>query len=136
MVMPGTHKETLFIDKDSTTLSGVIEHGKYPVLEDEGLHNDAVLYSGNAVMGQAGKNFIFRNNIIVYTGVYGVSSQPGKSGIVSYNIVSGVEDVAFYVQDIRYFVRGITPVAMIEQVMLYFRFRANWFARVKKSFIH
>jgi len=63
--MRGTHKETVFIAKDSTTLSGVIEHGKYPVLEDEGLHNDAVLYSGNAVMGQAGKNFIFRNNIIV-----------------------------------------------------------------------
>ena len=48
-VMPGTYKETVYIDKDNITLSGVIERGKYPVLEGEGMRNDAVLYSGNGV---------------------------------------------------------------------------------------
>ena len=111
-VMPGTYKETVYIDKDNITLSGVIEQGKYPVLEGEGLRNDAVLYSGNgvtvenlyithykgnAVMGQAGNNFIIRNNIIVDTGVYGIFPQLGKNGIVSHNIVSGIEDAAIYV---------------------------------------
>ena len=111
-VMPGTYKETVYIDKDNITLSGVIEQGKYPVLEGEGLRNDAILYSGNGVtienlyithykgngvMGQAGNNFIIRNNYIVDTGVYGIFPQLGKNGIVSHNIVSGIEDAAIYV---------------------------------------
>lgn len=104
---PGTYKETVYIDKDNITLSGVIEQGNYPVLEGEGIRNDAVLYSGNGVtienlyithykgngvMGQAGNNFIIRNNIIVDTGVYEIFPQLGKNGIVS-----GIEDAAIYV---------------------------------------
>jgi parallel beta-helix repeat protein len=111
-VMPGIYKETVYIDKDNITLSGVIEQGKYPVLEGEGIRNDAVLYSGNGVtvenlyithykgngvMGQAGNNFIIRNNIVVDTGVYGIFPQLGKNGIVAHNIVSGIEDAAIYV---------------------------------------
>ncbi len=111
-VMPGVYKETVYIDKDNITLSGVIEQGKYPVLEGEGLRNDAVLYSGNGVtvenlyithykgngvMGQAGNNFIIRNNLIVDTGVYGIFPQLGKNGIVSHNIVSGIEDAGIYI---------------------------------------
>ena len=111
-VMPGTYKETVYIDKDNITLSGVIERGEYPVLEGEGLRNDAVLYSGNgvtienfyithykgnAIMGQAGNNFIIRNNIVVDTGVYGIFPQLGKNGIVSHNVLSGIEDAAIYV---------------------------------------
>ncbi|MEH6584335.1 MAG: parallel beta-helix domain-containing protein [Halioglobus sp.] len=111
-VMPGTYKETVYIDKDNITLSGVIEQGNYPVLEGEGMRNDAILYSGNgvtienfyithykgnAVMGQAGNNFIIRNNIVVDTGVYGIFPQLGKNGIISHNILSGIEDAAIYV---------------------------------------
>ena len=111
-VMPGTYKETVYIDKDNITLSGVIEQGRYPVLEGEGKLNDAVLYSGNGttienlyithykgngVMGQAGNNFIIRNNIVVDTGVYGIFPQLGKNGIVSHNVISGIEDAAIYV---------------------------------------
>jgi len=111
-VMPGVYKETVYIDKDNITLSGVIEQGRYPVLEGEDLRNDAVLYSGNGVtvenlyithykgngvMGQAGNNFIIRNNFIVDTGVYGIFPQLGKNGIVSHNIVSGIEDAAIYI---------------------------------------
>lgn len=111
-VMPGTYKETVYIDKDNITLSGVIERGNYPVLEGEGMRNDAILYSGNGVtienfyithykgngvMGQAGNNFIIRNNVVVDTGVYGIFPQLGKNGIVSHNILSGIEDAAIYV---------------------------------------
>jgi parallel beta-helix repeat protein len=111
-VMPGTYKETIYIDKDNITLSGVIERGEYPILEGEGLRNDAVLYSGNgvtienfyithykgnAIMGQAGNNFIIRNNIVVDTGVYGIFPQLGKNGIISHNVLSGIEDAAIYV---------------------------------------
>lgn len=111
-VMPGTYKETVYIDKDNITLSGVIEAGEYPILEGEGVRNDAVLYSGNGVtienfyithykgngiMGQAGNNFIIRNNIVVDTGVYGIFPQLGKNGLVSHNIISGIEDAAIYV---------------------------------------
>jgi len=111
-VMPGTYKETVYIDKDNITLSGVIERGAYPVLEGEGMRNDAILYSGNGVtvenfyithykgngvMGQAGNNFIIRNNIVVDTGIYGIFPQLGNNGIVSHNVVSGIEDAAIYV---------------------------------------
>jgi parallel beta-helix repeat protein len=90
----------------------VIEQGNYPVLEGEGVRNDAVLYSGNgvtienlyitrykgnAIMGQAGNNYIIRNNVIVDTGVYGIFPQLGKNGIVSHNVISGIEDAAIYV---------------------------------------
>lgn len=111
-VMPSTYRETVYIDKDNITLSGVIEQGNYPVLEGEGMRNDAILYSGNGVtienfyithykgngvMGQAGNNYIIRNNYVVDTGVYGMFPQLGKNGIVSHNIISGIEDAAIYV---------------------------------------
>ena len=111
-VMPGTYRETVYIDKDNITLSGVIERGAYPVLDGEGFRNDAVLYSGNGVtienlyitrykgngiMGQAGNNYIIRNNIVVDTGVYGIFPQLGKNGIIAHNVVSGIEDAAIYV---------------------------------------
>ncbi len=111
-VMPGTYRETVYIDKDNITLSGIIREGDYPVLDGEGLRNDAILYSGNGttvenfyitrykgngVMGQAGNNFVIRNNIVVDTGVYGIFPQLGKNGIVSHNVLSGIEDAAIYV---------------------------------------
>jgi len=111
-VMPGTYRETVYIDKDNITLSGVIEQNNYPVLEGDGERNDAILYSGNGVtienfyithykgngvMGQAGNNYVIRNNFVIDTGVYGIFPQLGKNGIVSNNILSGIEDAAIYV---------------------------------------
>ncbi len=111
-VMPGTYRETVYIDKDDILLSGVIEQGSYPVLEGEGQRNDAILYSGNGItienfwithykgngiMGQAGNNFVIRNNVVMDTGVYGIFPQLGKNGLVSHNIISGIEDAAIYV---------------------------------------
>ncbi len=111
-VMPGTYHETVYIDKDSIRLVGVIDKGRRATLHGESRLNDAVLYSGNnivvenflitkykgnAIMGQAGNNFEIRNNIIEDTGVYGIFPQLGKNGVVEHNVISGIEDAAIYV---------------------------------------
>lgn len=111
-VMPGTYKETVFIDKDGIRLIGIIKGSERPVLDGEGELNDAILYSGNnivvenfkitrykgnGIMSQAGNNWEIRNNYIVDTGVYGIFPQLGKNGVVEHNVVSGIEDAAIYV---------------------------------------
>ena len=111
-VMPGTYKETVYIDKDGIRLVGVIEGGRRAVLDGEGKLNDAILYSGNnvvvenftitrykgnGIMSQAGNNWEIRNNLIIDTGVYGIFPQLGQNGVVEHNVVSGIEDAAIYV---------------------------------------
>ncbi|MBL0076020.1 MAG: right-handed parallel beta-helix repeat-containing protein [Rhodocyclaceae bacterium] len=111
-VLPGTYSETVYIDKDNISLIGVIKEGVWPVLDGLGKLNDAVLYSGNgirienlkivkykgnAIMGQAGNNFVIRHNWIVDTGVYGIFPQLGQNGLIEYNVLSGIEDAAIYV---------------------------------------
>jgi parallel beta-helix repeat protein len=111
-VMPGTYKETVYIDKDGIRLIGVIQEGRRAVLDGEGELNDAILYSGNnvvvenftitrykgnGIMSQAGNNWEIRNNLIIDTGVYGIFPQLGKNGVIEHNVVSGIEDAAIYV---------------------------------------
>jgi parallel beta-helix repeat protein len=111
-VLPGLYKETVYIDKDNIAIVGVIQDGEWPVMDGERKLNDAILYSGsgirienmkivhykgNAIMGQAGNNFIIRHNWIVDTGVYGIFPEFGKNGLIEYNVVSGIEDAAIYV---------------------------------------
>ena len=111
-VFPGTYSETVYIDKDDILLSGVIVDGDWPVMEGNRELNDAVLYSGNditvenlriqhfkgnAIMGQAGNNFLIRNNHVIDTGVYGIFPEFGKNGLVTHNVLSGIEDAAIYI---------------------------------------
>tara|TARA_B100000497_G_C7693373_1_gene422404 strand:- start:152 stop:1534 length:1383 start_codon:yes stop_codon:yes gene_type:complete len=111
-VMPGTYKETIYIDKENITLSGVIVKGERPLLDGENTRNDGILaaghgvvienflikhYKANGIMTQGANNFIIRNNIVVGTSVYGIFPQFGKNGLVSHNILSKVEDAAIYV---------------------------------------
>lgn len=111
-VHPGTYHETVYIDKDSITMTGVIEKGAWPTLDGKKDLNDAFLYSGdnitiqnfkiinykgNGIMGQAGNNFLLRHNWIIDAGVYGIFPEFGKNGIVSHNIVTGIADAAIYV---------------------------------------
>lgn len=111
-ILPGLYKETVFIDKDDISVMGVIVDGEWPVLDGERKLNDAILYSGNgvrienlkivhykgnAIMGQAGNNFVIRHNWIVDTGVYGIFPEFGQNGLIEYNVVSGIEDAAIYV---------------------------------------
>jgi len=111
-VYPGTYNETVYIDKDDLVISGVIVGDEWPVMEGNGDLNDAVLYSGNditvenlqiqhykgnAIMGQAGNNFLIRGNNIIDTGVYGIFPEFGTNGLVTHNVLSGIEDAAIYV---------------------------------------
>ena len=111
-VFPGTYQETVYIDKDGITLQGIIIEDQWPILDGKKQLNDAFLYSGNnitienfkiinykgnAIMGQAGNNFIIRHNWIVDTGVYGIFPEFGKNGLIEYNILSKIEDAAIYV---------------------------------------
>ena len=111
-VYPGTYSETVYIDKDDLVISGVIVGGKWPVMEGNKELNDAILYSGNditvenlqiqhfkgnAIMGQAGNNFLIRNNHIIDTGVYGIFPEFGTNGLVTHNVLSGIEDAAIYI---------------------------------------
>lgn len=111
-VFPGSYHETVYIDKDNISIQGVIEDGEWPTLDGEKKMNDAILYSGNGtlvenikitnykgngIMGQAGNNYVIRNNWIVDTGVYGIFPQFGKNGLVERNILSGIEDAAIYI---------------------------------------
>lgn len=112
LVYPGTYFETVYIDKDNIRLYGVIEKGERPTLDGKKELNDAILYSGNGiaienfiirnykgngVMGQAGNNFVIKNNWIYDTGVYGIFPQFGKNGLVELNRLSGIEDAAIYI---------------------------------------
>lgn len=112
LVYPGTYYETVYIDKDNIRLYGVIEKGERPILDGKKELNDAILYSGNGIaienfiiknykgngiMGQAGNNFIIKNNWIYDTGVYGIFPQFGKNGLVELNRLSGIEDAAIYI---------------------------------------
>lgn len=111
-IYPGTYSETVYIDKDNISLQGVIQNGEWPVLDGKKTMNDAILYSGNGIlienlkitnykgngiMGQAGNNYVIRNNWIIDTGVYGIFPQYGKNGLVERNIVSGIADAAIYI---------------------------------------
>ncbi|MBS0374107.1 MAG: right-handed parallel beta-helix repeat-containing protein [Proteobacteria bacterium] len=111
-VLPGTYHETVYIDKDDVALVGVVRGGDWPVLDGEGKRNDAVLYSGNgirvenlkivnykgnAIMGQAGNNFVVRHNWIANAGVYGIFPEFAQNGLIEYNTLTGIEDAAIYV---------------------------------------
>jgi parallel beta-helix repeat protein len=111
-IYPGTYAETVYIDKDNLILSGVVINGEWPIMEGDKTLNDAVLYSGNditvenlqiqhykgnAIMGQAGNNFLIRNNRIIDTGVYGIFPEFGTNGLITHNVLSGIEDAAIYV---------------------------------------
>ena len=111
-VLPGTYHQTVYIDKDDIALVGVIHGSDWPTFDGEGKRNDAVLYSGNgvrvenlhivnykgnAIMGQAGNNFVIRHNRIANSGVYGIFPEFAKNGLIEYNDLVGIEDAAIYV---------------------------------------
>lgn len=111
-VYPGTYFETVYVDKDDITFQGIVQDSNWPTLDGKKELNDAFLYSGNGIqiegfkiikykgngiMGQAGNNFVIRNNWVVDTGVYGIFPQYGKNGLIEYNILTEIEDAAIYV---------------------------------------
>lgn len=110
-VLPGTYRETVFIDKEDITLQGVIVDGKWPVMDGGGKLNDGILasghgvviqrfwvkgYKGNGIMTQGANNYRIVDNY-VDGGFYGIFPQFGKNGLVARNRVTRVEDAGIYV---------------------------------------
>ncbi len=110
-VMPGTYRETVFIDKENITLQGMVVDGKWPVLDGGGKLNDGILasghgvtiqkfwvkgYKGNGIMTQGANNYRILDNY-VDGGFYGIFPQFGKNGLVARNRVTRVEDAGIYV---------------------------------------
>jgi parallel beta-helix repeat protein len=110
-VMPGTYRETVFIDKENITLQGVIVDGKWPVMDGGGKLNDGILasghgvviqrfwvkgYKGNGIMTQGANNYKIVDNY-VDGGFYGIFPQFGRNGLVARNRVTRVEDAGIYV---------------------------------------
>jgi parallel beta-helix repeat protein len=111
-VFPGLYKETVFIDKDNIHLQGVVQEGKWPVLDGEGVLNDGILasghgviiermwvkhYKGNGIMTQGANNYQIIHNIVEGPCFYAIFPQFGRNGLVAYNLVSKSDDAAIYV---------------------------------------
>lgn len=111
-VMPGTYRETVFIDKDRIHLRGVVEAGKWAVLDGGGELYDGVLasghgviierlwvrrFKGNGIMTQGANNYQIIHNVVEGPCFYAIFPQFGKNGLVAYNFVTRSEDAAIYV---------------------------------------
>jgi parallel beta-helix repeat protein len=111
-VMPGTYRETVFIDKDNIHLQGEVQEGKWPVLDGEGKLNDGILasghgvviermwvkrYKGNGIMTQGANNYQIIHNIVEGPTFYAIFPQFGRNGLVAYNVISKSDDAAIYV---------------------------------------
>ncbi|MGO9995966.1 MAG: NosD domain-containing protein [Steroidobacteraceae bacterium] len=111
-VMPGLYKETVYIDKDNIRLTGVIDHGQWPVMDGENTRSDGVLvsghgvtvenlhikrYIGNGIMTQGANNFSLLHNWVEGPGFYGIFPQFGQNGLVAYNYVSEIVGTGIYI---------------------------------------
>jgi parallel beta-helix repeat protein len=111
-VMPGTYKESIYIDKDNIRLSGVIEGDRWPTLDGENTLSDGVLvsghnvtienlyvkrYLGNGIMTQGANNFAILHNRVEGPGFYGIFPQYGQNGLVAHNVVSGINGTGVYI---------------------------------------
>ncbi len=111
-VLPGTYRETVFIDKDNIHLQGVVQAGRWPVLDGEGRLSDGILaaghgvtiermwvkrFKGNGIMTQGSNNYRIVHNVVEGPCFYAIFPQFGRNGLVAYNIVSKSDDAAIYV---------------------------------------
>jgi parallel beta-helix repeat protein len=111
-VYPGTYHETVYIDRDGINLQGIVEAGKWPVLDGESSLNDGILvsghgvtiermwvrrYKGNGIMTQGANNYRILRNVVEGPCFYAIFPQFGKNGLVAYNVVHGSDDAAIYI---------------------------------------
>lgn len=111
-VLPGTYRETVYIDKDRIELHGIVQGGTWPVLDGESTRNDGILvsghgvsiermwvrrYKGNGIMTQGANNYRIVHNVVEGPCFYAIFPQFGKNGLVAYNVAYASEDAAIYV---------------------------------------
>jgi parallel beta-helix repeat protein len=111
-VLPGTYRETVFIDKNDIRLQGVVEDGHWAVMDGESRLNDGILasghgviiermwvrrYKGNGIMTQGANNYQIIDNVVEGPCFYAIFPQFGKNGLVARNLVTKSDDAAIYV---------------------------------------
>lgn len=111
LVKPGVYHQSVYIDKSNITLKGLVEDGKYAIMDGKNILNDGIItsghfsvvdsfkvrgYKGNGIMTQGANNFEVTNNI-VEGAFYGIFPQYGKNGLLKGNTVIGAEDAGIYV---------------------------------------
>ena len=111
-VLPGTYRETVFIDKNDIRLQGVVEDGRWAVMDGESKLNDGILasghgviiermwvrrYKGNGIMTQGANNYQIIDNVVEGPCFYAIFPQFGKNGLVARNLVTKSDDAAIYV---------------------------------------
>ncbi|MEX2112551.1 MAG: parallel beta-helix domain-containing protein [Pirellulales bacterium] len=116
LLEPGVYQQTVVIDTDGITLSGVNRQGERPVLDGGGTLADAVQgsggnlliagltirnYVGNGIMVSKAKNVAFRNLVIENSGLYGVYPVECTGVLVEGCTVSGIRDAGIYVGSSR-----------------------------------
>ena len=80
-VLPGTYRETVFIDKDNIHLQGVVQAGRWPVLDGEGRLSDGILASGHGVTIERMWVKRFKGN--------GIMTQGSNNYRIVHNVVEG-----------------------------------------------
>jgi parallel beta-helix repeat protein len=111
-VLPGTYRETVFIDKNDIRLQGVVHEGRWAVMDGESRLNDGILasghgviiermwvrhYKGNGIMTQGANNYQIIDNVVEGPCFYAIFPQFGRNGLVARNFVTKSDDAAIYV---------------------------------------
>jgi parallel beta-helix repeat protein len=116
LLEPGVYQQTVVIDTDGVTLSGVNRNGQRPVLDGGGTLADAIQgsggnlliegltirnYVGNGIMTSKASNVTYRNLVIEDSGLYGVYPVECTGVLVEGCTVSGIRDAGIYVGSSR-----------------------------------
>ncbi|MEM7350766.1 MAG: parallel beta-helix domain-containing protein [Acidobacteriota bacterium] len=124
VVQPGVYRETLTLDLSGITLRGLVEDGRRAVLDGGGELADGIIGSGsnlviegleirhftaNGVMINLGTNLVFRDLVLVDTGLYGLYPVEVVGVLIEGCMVTGARDAGLYVgQSKDIVVRGNT----------------------------
>ncbi len=115
-IEPGVYGQSVVIDKDGITLSGIQRQGDRPVLDGGGSLADAVQasgsdlviegiavrhYTGNGISVSKAKRVTLRNLVVDDSGLYGVYPVECTGVLVESCTVSGSSDAAIYVGSSR-----------------------------------
>jgi parallel beta-helix repeat protein len=116
LILPGVYHETVYVDQPNITIRGVIEGGERPWLDGRGVLSDGFNttgnhftlenigirnYIGNGVITTGARGVVYRDLVIVNTGLYGVYPVEVTDVLIERLTVTGIRDAAIYVGQSR-----------------------------------
>lgn len=116
LILPGVYHETVYVDQPNITIRGLVEGdervwldgqntlsdgfnttGNNFTLENVGIRN----YIGNGVITTGARGVVYRDLVIVNTGLYGVYPVEVTDVLIERLTVTGIRDAAIYVGQSR-----------------------------------